>query len=698
MSPFICFVENLTLTTWFFSVLPYLLAKRRRGGVTSICYFFEGSHWGTIFARVTAQLASVPLEQLRFRLTDVYDEKGILMRLRIAYQDLADYQMLVRQEPHFAEFIHNNVHKDRLPLFVVKNLVAGGFLDQASVWRAIYLIQVGIWKLRMLGQSNVQSILFVEQRPWLTAIEKYAASYGIKIKSVGFGTWIDLRRWGGNELASLFSLLTTLWRGRLQIFSRGVSSSAFPKKINAPYSIAAQYYGQFNLDRPELYSDLQFWQQSDLDGKNVLVLFALPQDPLDDLKLRMLSLQGLRAVAMRLSAAQSTKADVYLDVNILRRLSLFVTHLFTTVNDGAWLKGQIQEYNAQRDYWLRFFKSHNVRVYTTWYKYDASHIPFADALRELGGVMTIYQRAYESHPSAETMLGVDVLFGFSKVGAEVERRSNSEIAYHVVTGYMGDHRFPLLRTHAKQIRTRLEQNGAKHIIAFFDENTVEDPRWYTGHDFAREDYVVLLERVLNDSTLGLVVKPKVSSTLRRRLGAVAELLVRAESTGRCYVFEGGALHNSFPPAVAALAADVAIHQELWAATAGVEAALAGVPTLLLDRDGWTTSPFYRLGIGKVVFTDWQSLWQAFDEYRARVGGIPGFGDWSPLFDELDPFRDGRAAERMGTYLKWLIEGYELGLSREKILADAAERYCKLWGSDKVTEVKPNLPYLNSKLS
>ena len=66
--------------------------------------------------------------------------------------------------------------------------------------------------------------------------------------------------------------------------------------------------------------------------------------------------------------------------------------------------------------------------------------------------------------------------------------------------------------------------------------------------------------------------------------------------------------------------------------------------------------------------------------------MPGFGDWSPMLEELDPFRDGRAAERMGTYLHWLIEGYKAGLERETVLADAAERYCARWGEDKITAV------------
>ena len=67
-------------------------------------------------------------------------------------------------------------------------------------------------------------------------------------------------------------------------------------------------------------------------------------------------------------------------------------------------------------------------------------------------------------------------------------------------------------------------------------------------------------------------------------------------------------------------------------------------------------------------------------------GIPKFGDWSDILGEIDPFRDGRAAERMGTYLKWIQEGFEAKLSRETVLADAAERYCRIWGKDKILSV------------
>ena len=121
----------------------------------------------------------------------------------------------------------------------------------------------------------------------------------------------------------------------------------------------------------------------------------------------------------------------------------------------------------------------------------------------------------------------------------------------------------------------------------------------------------------------------------------------------------------------------------------MESALAGTPTLLLNIEGYSHSPLERLGLGRVVFKSWDDLWKACQAHWDSRDGVPGLGDWSQMLDELDPFRDGRASERMGTYLKWLVEGFKEDLPRETVLADAAERYTRRWGRDKILSVNCN---------
>ncbi len=241
----------------------------------------------------------------------------------------------------------------------------------------------------------------------------------------------------------------------------------------------------------------------------------------------------------------------------------------------------------------------------------------------------------------------------------------------------------MLEDGARSIRETLQHHGAKHILAFFDENSANDARWNVGHQEVQENYRFLLEKVIKEPWFGLVIKPKTTSTLRARLGPVNDLLEQAEATGRCFLFGSGGIQGWYPPSAAALAADIAVHGHIWAGTAGVEAALAGVPTLLMDQEGWQIDSLYRLGVGRVVFNSWEGLWEACNQHWANPGEIPGFGDWSPIMDEVDPFRDGRAAERMGTYIKWLLEGLRAGLDRDTAMAQTAERYRSIWGQDKV---------------
>jgi len=300
----------------------------------------------------------------------------------------------------------------------------------------------------------------------------------------------------------------------------------------------------------------------------------------------------------------------------------------------------------------------------------------------------VYQRSYEGNPTVQTVLLADVYFGFSRQGAAIEAAAGSSIDCHVTTGYLGDHRFPLVRDEAAKVRRLLQENGARRIAAYFDEGSFPDGRWGVDARRLQAHYGFLLDKLLGERDFGLVLKPKVPSTLVRRLGPVGDLLRRAVATGRCHVYEEGVLQGSAPPAQAALSADLAIHGSVASGTAAVEAALAGVPTVLLDDDGWKTSPLYRLGVGRVVFEEWEALWHTWQESRTAPGAVPGFADWTPLLDEIDPFRDGRAAERMGTFLKWMIEGFSAGKSREAVLAQATERYRRAWGEDKIATVRP----------
>jgi len=648
----------------------------------SICYYWDGSNTAGIIARATAHLMGVSVEKLHYRIQDVHDAEGISAFLKVWYMDSIKMQAGILADPVFESFIKDVPGENRLRLYLGKLFITYDMSNTGTydhLLNAILLIRVSAWKASASGFSHDDVVLFIQDRIWFWVMHRKALQYNIELIALPARLNINFKRIVRQIIPMrfinvLYFAITNRLRNREEIHPC-LSSKAEP-------SIATEYSGHLNLENPECYSDLFFWQQSDLQGKDILVMFN-SSDPLDQKKYGELLLHDIKSIALSPRATRLSFSSIYNP-----RVGTIKSRYNARGNGSEikWLNEKQADYYWWRSYWAELFARFNVKVYTSWYKYDSQHLVIADAMQSLGGVTTIYQRSYESMPNPSTTVSVDIEFGFSGAMAALERPNGSNILYHVTTGYFGDHRFSLLRAKAQTVRNILLKNGADHILAYFDENTIEDSRWYLGHEFARSNYNFLLQKVIQDDRFGLVLKPKNPGTLLHRLGPIAELLKAAIATGRCYMFAEGVIQGSYPPVAGALAADVAVHDGISSATAGMESALCGIPTLLMDQDGWSVSNLYALGKGKVVFNDWDTLWSTYDSHRKSSGGIAGFGDWSPMLDEIDPFRDGRAAERIGTYLKWLLDGFKDGLDRGTVMADAAERYCRQWGYDKIVSI------------
>lgn len=709
----LAFVKTLTVRAWCLSIAPRLCWRRLTGqGWVERCEFFEGSQTALLIARASGWVIGIAVERLSFRLIDVRDQEGRLIWWEVFYQDIPNLQVEIAGDPVFREALSLDGTTGRFRVYLTKALgsLAGSASPQWSLCLTLFIIRVCVWRLTHGQRPATSGLLFLERQPWFPISAHYASRYGLATMPIPapfnprwwlrghlspeVKTWLrrlwflaDIRILRMRLAARLGSL------GPLMAQAKGAHGAAVatPETTNGQplrRRLAVDYTGYFNLERPACYSDLFFWQQSSLRGSDLVLCFRSKRDPLDAMKWTQLQRCGIGAVALNPDAvtAQAALGLVHRPRLHRARRAQARGGVRERTLEARWLREQQADYQRWRAFWTDVFATHDITLYLTWFKYDGSHCAIADALQALGGLVAMYQRSYESTPSSHTAVAPDVFFGFSTAMADIERRSQSLIPYHVTTGYLGDYRFPHLRDMAFGVRQGLQRHGARRVLGLMDENASGDARWLFSTEIAQPYYAFLLQKVLDEPWLGLVVKPKVPSTLRQRLGPVAGLLKRAEATGRCFIFEDGAIHSTYPPAAAALAVDVMVHAHLYAATAGVESALAGVPTLIVDKEGWRANPLYRLGEGRVVFQDWESLWQACVEHWNRPGGSVGFGEWSPLLDEFDPFRDGRAAARMGRYLQWLLEGFKAGLSRDTVMADAAERYAAQWGRDKILPI------------
>ena len=679
------FVEYLTVYSWFFSVVPQVLWRN----IPKNVYFIERSEAAFFLIIFTARVLSIQVEKLDFKADDIIDNNGNVIWMRVFFEDMAEVVHLLNNESVLKKFIDEEVSSVTLATYLQKQCLPGlHVLDANSLWRAIYVVQVFLHKIDQCNLDFERTLILLRPRLWQDEIFSYVKAHHAVVAKSAFGKtalWSQTTRIARLMVALETRKLSKKMKHLLNLRRKKATTNS--SSLN--YLVAGEFWGDLNLDQPAFYSDFFFWQQSSLPSRNLIAIFkSAGSRALTEAYWNALNKHGIQAVALNHQANKYITGNVYdTSPHLTPKIWLKFFSAFCAYHKKRrWLLKEIAQFSYEEDYWYHLFRHHNIKVYTTWFKYNSEHCIIAKAAERVGGIMTVYQRAYEGLSCMQLTLAVDIYFAFAKSGAQVEALSNSHIRYHVTTGLLSDHRNDLVSADAEKMRKHLKTNGARHIVAFFDENTIDDGRWFSGHESMQTDYAFWLEKVLSCPDFGLVLKPKRSSNLRQRLGDIAVLLDQALSTGRCHLY-GEETQGYITPVQAAKSADIAVHSSLYATTAAMEAALAGVPSVI-KFDGYNKHPLYQVAKGKFIFDEWAHLWQACQDYWQPTGREVCLQSWAPVIDELDSFRDGRAAERMGNYLHWLIEGFEQGMDRDVVMADAAERYGKRWGWDYVQEVTP----------
>jgi hypothetical protein len=613
-------------------------------------------------------------KKLDFSFDTVRDKNGVNIGHKIEYGDTRE-KVLKEIKSNQS---YNNTFKFKTShlgffLFFLERSIATISSGRNNLWSTLYKIHVVSFHYNSITSQKDPCYFILEDRLWKETLLSYAKNLNVVLQwQPTHKSFREILLENRYQYPRLYSFLRKCIS---KIKNNGREGLHSIKNLGNP-KIVIESFGVFNLRQHEIFSDIAYWHQSQLCEKSLLLYTRrfLSKKQYEECRKENIDI-------IAVSIHHEKDVPHYLPLyNVKTTLPSINNH--QTTPESNFVQNQINDYNYLKNYWLSFFERSKAKVHVTHFKNDNTHIAQADALNELGGISALWQLSYEDIPCIDLNASSDIMFAFSPCHALTEQKQGSKIRYHVATGYPGDYRFPLLKRKASEVRKKLKSNGVKKIIAFFDENSSEDGRWSISNSTTCKEYGFFLEKILSEPWLGVVFKPKRPNTLYKRLESINDLMDTAIKTGRCHFFMSET--NKMPPAIAALAADFAIHSSVMAGTAGLEAALTGVPTLLKDRDNWKISKLYELGEGKVIFNCWEDLWETLANHWKTPQGIIGLGDWSPLLDELDPFRDGKAAERMGAYLHWLIQGFEEGLDKELIMADAAEKYSRQWGADKIT--------------
>ena len=643
-----------------FSWLASFLTQQPFLGIPKSIFYIDSTLFSERVVIPFLRICGFEVSKLDFKLLDIKDENGELLRARIPRNDLFEIENEVVGSDAYKSLYHESWQKDRVKGYIKKGLFFAPLKSTDSIAQFVFIIEVVAWHMR--SHEYAKSVLIMGNRPWFGVFRDYAAERGIDLYKMKFSGRFSFDK---SYLRSILIKYPRLY-GILRKFKYGQTWVKSSIRKSAVPKLYIEGRGDLSLINDGYNSDFFWHLNSEFPRKYILYNHCSKQEE------EYFKSHGIQSVA-----EGSVDYEICYKKPKLCKDRRFIDE-YRAIGDI------LSSYNFQKNFFGSFFKTHSVKVFLSWFKFSNSHMAVADAINENGGVLAVWQMAFDGYMNIESRISADIYFCFSKFSQKIDKQLGSDIKYNIVTGYPKDYVGPLLREEAIRVREKLKSNGAEKIVFAIDENSNDDERWHSGHGLQRENYSHILEKVLVTPWLGVIFKPKSPRNLRKRLGSVADLLAEAEKTGRCFVYEGmGKYTSSVPPVLAGLSADVCIHGHLGAGTAALECAFEGLPTLLIDSEGYLNSKLYELPEGKVVFKDWPETIDAVMEHFQTPGGVSGFGDWSSILDELDPFRDGKAAYRMGTYLHWLIQGFEKGMEREEIMYETAEKYKKQWGADKV---------------
>lgn len=677
------FIERLQWSS-LFQLIPHLFSPVR-------VRYFERTPSGRVLSSLLKWRGLIDIKELDYSFSEVRDSDGSHPMARIEGEDLLTLCREV-QEDVFAKHpailcLQKRFDRGRLLLFLEKCL----WEEMPPV---LFKIHIVAWFYRKEGGDGNPPIYFMLRRPFAHWLQSQAKEIGVSIQWYGLGWKIQIPfRKILRKLGTFHRRIPTRAMGILRNFFRENKNKSGAKQTKViPQRVAVPYCGKglgFDLSRN---TDLFWVPFTHLPSDHLLVYFHYPVCPLDEEKFEVLKKQSIQAVATRALARTSSRVPLWWKELSAKKLlrgiggasqwvfSLFMARYPFSKMD-RWVFKKMLNFVFHYTFWRTFLRHYNVKVFVNYIDWTAERVAIDQAVADLEGISVSYQRSEEAFASTFRTSCVDVHFAFSHSMAATERQSRSQIRHFVGIGYPHDHAFSRVKLRAQQHRNQLMKEGAEFILCFFDGSSVDDKRVFCSHEYRAVDYQFLLEKLLNDPQLGLIIKPKKSADLRHRLRGTLSLLEQALKTKRCLLFETGSrVSTEILPCEASMAADVAI-AILWGATPGIESALAGTPTLFMDRENVKHHPLYQFREGNIVFQNWESLWEHLICHRNGGKKASLFGSGACL-GEYDSFRDGKAAERMGDYIHSLTKGLSMGLSREQVMNFANENYVKRWGRDK----------------
>jgi hypothetical protein len=654
-------VENLCALS-FFPLLTACLRLR-----PARVYYFQASKMGLKIANWLKAFKIIfedPTKINDLFLNDTYDGTSSISRFE-ALNICIKNQTQIDQEvnkclPGFEDYF--------------RKTCAIGISKEWLVWLQGLLLQLNRGKV-LARDKNIptRNVVLISQNASLLSMLNVDPGFpsGINVCPQPFENKALLYLWGP-VIYSLGQMVASLYQSL--IFSNKEGPNAEKKKALIGISAAWGFEGP---DKKRV-DDFFWWRRSKVPSENITYMFERQDYQLT--RNRLVDLQKLGIQPLVLNRKYLGEVPEFQfkgkSVSLVKTLKDFFFHFRLT------LRGLLADKYHRSIYSLISWQIYKSEQLAPMYKDKNIRgiFHFNETSLEVVNLAILQSDAVRigthwsclTAPNASTLRCHEVYFVWGDHDLKIILDSNSISKNILISGcYLNEFSNKDEHQKAKAAVQVMKNQGVRLTLALFD-NSFPVPNFYR----------FFLQWLVDDPSLGILIKSKGRNWKSVCKDGLGGLVQQAIDSGRIFILDENAT-----PADAALLSDFAI------GVSGISAitvsGLQGARVLYIDfekLDLGALKPYgiyHSLGPKRCVFYDMESLKNAVLEYAKNPESNPNLGDVSPILDQIDPFRDGKASERIGEYVSWYLAGLDQNLSKDESLKIATDKYAEKWGEGKV---------------
>ena len=385
------YFEKLTFVSYLFFIFKASKYKN-----INIIVFIDASIFAKKIVVPLLNFFGNTASQLNFVMLEIIDKNDELIRTRITRKDLFDFQKKIINSAAYKSMFHESWNQGHIIDYINKGLIDNSTMNQNSVSRMLYLINV--IDFDMQRNDCKKSIFISNKRPWFKLYQEYANQHNIKIFEIknSFFTKVNI-----NSFIRNYPLLYKI----LKNLKYGLSNNTYNNLDKSINRLFIDGRGDISLSNDGFHSDF-FWQKnSNFQLKNILYEHNSNEERI------YFNKNGLNSIGRGVSSHS----------NNLKKYSKPKLNFSNKYKkECEVVKTILSSYDLDRFYLGSFFENYGVKILLSWDKYSNKHISWSDAIRDNGGISVNWQMAFDGFKNTGNILFSDISFSFLNFFIEME--------------------------------------------------------------------------------------------------------------------------------------------------------------------------------------------------------------------------------------------------------------------------------------